>query len=1483
MARLLLALCAIRALAQQCDPLSVCCLTTLSGNASNVAGFADGPASTALLNLPFDLKYDDTFTLIFIADDANNRIRLYNTTSQMVSTLAGNGTAGLGTPATCFPDAVGTNAVLGGPKSTDWDPFTQQLYIADSGNNAIRALSMATRAVATIAGSDKSTACAAGLVNAVGTNARFNSPRGVAFDVCSRSYVYTAEFNTHVVRRLELATGLVTLLAGSALGASGSATGVGTNARFNQPKGIGLDLSCSNLYVLDSASNRAVVVAVATAAVSIVAGGPTASGTADGVGTNAKLNNPSGLQVDQSRDRIIIGDYGNNRVRQIAMSSLAVSTLVGSSPAGWADGNTSVAKLNQPKGVIVRATDGAILISDSSNHVLRALTCPFGPSASGTPSNSATPSNTPSNSATPSNTPSISATPSNTPTLSATMSGTPTASITPSPSPTPTAAPCSPSLVCCVTTLVGGPAAGAVDGSFSQARLSAPFDMKWGNEESTLIFVVDDANNQVRGVNLSAGLVFSVAGNVTAGYADGVGTGASFNAPKGLVVDLSRRTIFVGDSSNHAIRAIDMDTLAVSTLAGAPPPVATLGMANAVGSNARFNSPRGLAIDCSRSFLYVADNSNYRVRMVALATGVVTTAIGSGVQTTVLGFGTAAALMQPRTLGFDSNCATLFIADGTANKIRAYDTASTFCGVLVGGGTMPGATPAGFLDGPNSTCKLNNPSGLVADAPRNRLLIGDVGNNALRVLDLATLNMTTLAARTDGVAAPAAGFVDGPARGGGSWGAMLSGPKSALVSPDGAIFFSDSANNAIRVVTCPAGTAPSASPSPSNPPTPSGTRSGTASPTPSATSSATPTLSATGSGTPSRTLSPTASVGQTPTASPSPSPGGCVVRTLAGTQGYPSEGVGRFVSANGVFGVALSANASTLYFITNLAPFQVRAMDTTTFAVRTLFGGAAASCLSASGAAGCDGAGTAALLNAPSFVAFDPGLNALLTAEQGGGRIRLLNLSSGNATTLGGNGTEAYTDGPLGLSQFSDPRAAVYHPPTNAAYVSDTGSFTIRAISLATRVASTLAGLGGSAGAVDGVGTAARFMNTRDIALDSSGGGLYVADNTGCAIRWVHIATRNVSTVVGALQSTACPTRADGPPGVAKLVSPLGLAPDFGSARLFFTDDSMVRYASLATWVVTTLANTANAYNSHDGYAQLATFKLPKGIAAAWGGAVVYVGDFDANSVRAIYCGAPAINAACSAVSTVAGVGVGSGVDGPLGVGSVLPFGVVGLAAGTALYVADATSIRVVDLTSPTLNMSTLAGNGSTCAGGNPGFWGCDSAAAASVTFKTPSHLSIDEARGALYVADQGTHVIRRVALSDGATVTVAGRGTLGIVDGPPGVGALNAPIATVPGPSDALFIADSGNDRLRLLNLTTGALTFFCGVAQGMAEGNCSGAAKFANPKGLAFDAGSRRLYVADYDNARIRRVLVRANATAAVSGAESAVTTFVGSATVG
>lgn len=297
---------------------------------------------------------------------------MYNTTSGVVSTLAGNGTAGIAAPATCFPDAVGTNAVLGGPKTTDWNPFTKELYIADSGNHAIRTLNMGTRMVTTIAGADRSSACASGLVNAVGTNARFNSPRGVAFDFCSGLYLYTGEFNGHVVRRVVLATRAVTLLAGSATGVPGSALGVGTSARFNELKGMGLDLNCANLYALDSGNHRVSVIALATATAGIFAGGPTTAGNADGVGTNAKLNNPSGLLVDQTRNRIVVGDFGIHRVRQIEMSTRMVSTIAGFT-VGWVDGNVSVARLKGPKGVIVRATDGAIIISDSNNHILRVV------------------------------------------------------------------------------------------------------------------------------------------------------------------------------------------------------------------------------------------------------------------------------------------------------------------------------------------------------------------------------------------------------------------------------------------------------------------------------------------------------------------------------------------------------------------------------------------------------------------------------------------------------------------------------------------------------------------------------------------------------------------------------------------------------------------------------------------------------------------------------------------------------------------------------------------------------------------------------------------------------------------------------------------------------------------------------------------------------------------------------------------------------
>ena len=211
----------------------------------------------------------------------------------------------------------------------------------------------------------------------------------------------------------------------------------------------------------------------------------------------------------------------------------------------------------------------------------------------------------------------------------------------------------------------------------------------------------DTFNNRIRKIT-TAGVVTTLAGNATQGFADGTGTSAKFNWPQGLTVD-ANGNVFVADTGNVRIRKITTAGV-VTTLAGS-----SQGIADGTGTSAQFDSPQGLAIN-NIGTIFVADTYNNRIRKIT-NTGVVTTLAESIGQ-----------FYYPHSLTVDST-GNLFVADTENNRIRIITTS----GVVT---TLAGST-GGYADGIGTLAQFNVPAGVFVDTTGN-LFVSDSGNNCIR-------------------------------------------------------------------------------------------------------------------------------------------------------------------------------------------------------------------------------------------------------------------------------------------------------------------------------------------------------------------------------------------------------------------------------------------------------------------------------------------------------------------------------------------------------------------------------------------------------------------------------------------------------------------------------------------------------------------------------------------------------------------------------
>lgn len=319
-------------------------VTTLAGS---TYGYADGIGTDAQFSYLEGIAVDDQNN-IFVADLFNHRIRKI-TPSGVVSTFAGS-TDG-------FMDGTGASAKFSSPIGIAVDS-QNNLYVADSGNSKIRKITP-NGVVSTLAGSIY------GVADGMGTDAQFTYPNGMNVDNLGNLYVtdFTDSYlDSQLIRKIS-PDGMVTTLAGSV---QGFQNGSGANAQFSGPRGITID-NQDNVYVTDSDNNKIRKISP-SGVVSTFAG--STFGDTDGIGTDAKFNEPQGITID-SRGNLYVVDRNNHKIRKITPNGV-VSTLAGSI-SGFMDGTGLNAQFDKPARITID-DQGTLYVSDSENFKIRKIT-----------------------------------------------------------------------------------------------------------------------------------------------------------------------------------------------------------------------------------------------------------------------------------------------------------------------------------------------------------------------------------------------------------------------------------------------------------------------------------------------------------------------------------------------------------------------------------------------------------------------------------------------------------------------------------------------------------------------------------------------------------------------------------------------------------------------------------------------------------------------------------------------------------------------------------------------------------------------------------------------------------------------------------------------------------------------------------------------------------------------------------------------------
>lgn len=577
-------------------------------------------------------------------------VRRVTIASGEVTTLAGN-RGDLGQTSAVGTDGIGSAVRFVGASGIVFDR-AGSLFVSDAIDHTLRKVVIATGEVTTVAGMHGTQGWVAG----VGSAARLSSPRGLAID--SQGNIFIADNGNGAVRKFDPGTGAVTTVA----------MGLGTaDDVLVDPAG--------NVFVAGGTSPRITKIVPATGMQTTLAGDPLGSaGCTDGTGRFASFSNPTGLALDGSGD-LLVADGGCGSIRKVNPTTAVVTTVLGSfQMRGFIDGSTQTTRFVSPSR-LVRDVQGNLYVSDEATLRQYSPTSGTVSTLAGLGSKAGASDG-------------VGAAARFSPRLAGlaaltsdrlliadhgnfTIRQIDLASAQ-------------------VSTLAGSPyMVGSVDGIGPAARFGNPADIAVSRNGQ--VFVAD--GNRIRQLEPSTKEVFTLAGSSTQGTADGVGAAASFTALCGIAAD-DQGNLYVTDE--NTVRKVVVATRTVTTLAGS---YMAAGAVDGIGSAARFNNPCGLAWD-SAGRLLIADFRNHTIRALDLSTNAVTTLAGSaGLSGSSDGTGSEARLSFPLRVNLDM-AGMAYISEPGNSLVRTLELRTgqvrTLLGVPRRAGVTLGPLPAGL-------------------------------------------------------------------------------------------------------------------------------------------------------------------------------------------------------------------------------------------------------------------------------------------------------------------------------------------------------------------------------------------------------------------------------------------------------------------------------------------------------------------------------------------------------------------------------------------------------------------------------------------------------------------------------------------------------------------------------------------------------------------------------------------------------------------